>query len=585
MEDLNNVPSSGTYGAAINEVNSNFSLVVNAINSLEYATTKSKGILNYGTNPATAFPNAVEGDWCMILSEGNVFPATIKTYNGTSWTGSGQWNPSGIDLTGYATTAAMNTAIANSLLQATARMGYGEATANNNAYSVTITNYTLPTNGGVVRVKMPTAATGAATLNISSTGAKTILYNGAAVSSQNTWEAQEIISVFYDGTKYMASNSQGGGGKAEKIKYNNLQSGLAAENVQGAVDELSQNVTILDKIRVAEGTSPDLDITDEDGYVLARFEDGQIETKEFASADVYQLKYQSDGSDADLNIADLSGNVIVQFKDGHIATKNFNSRYAGSSNSYAKIRFANWNIAHFNLGSGIVNAIDTEAEYNTYLPVYRKIFNEVNADFLSICEFESPFWKNHSAYTTKRELFPNYKYYKDNATATSNGNWVAFFSHLPLSNVTEVPYNNYPSGKYRYYLVGDMIVSGKNVKVVCTHLTHDTSGTGGSNAYAPLQIAQLISDFQDYQNVVILADWNTAPTGFQPFKDAGYTMANNDFLGTLQTAWSTEWYEGAMDNIVVKGGSINNINVINVNDRGAGTLSDHYLIYCDIVFE
>ena len=111
MEDLNNVPSSGTYGAAINKVNANFSLIVNAINSLEYQTTRSKGILNYGTNPATAFPNAVKGDWCMILSEGNIFPATIKTFNGSTWSGSSTWNPEGLDLTGYATKDEMTAAI------------------------------------------------------------------------------------------------------------------------------------------------------------------------------------------------------------------------------------------------------------------------------------------------------------------------------------------------------------------------------------------------------------------------------------------------------------------------------------------
>lgn len=115
MEDLNNVPSSGTYGAAINEVNANFSLIVNAINSLEYQTTRSKGILNYGTNPATAFPNAVKGDWCMILSEGNVFPATIKTFNGSTWSGSSTWNPEGLDLTGYATKDEMTAAITKAI--------------------------------------------------------------------------------------------------------------------------------------------------------------------------------------------------------------------------------------------------------------------------------------------------------------------------------------------------------------------------------------------------------------------------------------------------------------------------------------
>lgn len=245
MENLNNVPSTGTFGGSVSTINSNFDLVVNAINSLEYQTTRSKGILNYGQNPATVFPNAVAGDWCMILSEGNVFPATIKTYNGSTWSGSGTWNPDGVDLTGYAKTTDMNTAIANSLAQATARMGYGECTVSGTSLAVSIPNFILPTNGGTIHIKMSAAGTGASTLNINNTGAKTLWYNGAAVSAQNTWEAQEIISVFYDGTKYMSSNSQGGGGDAEKIKYDNSQSGLAAQNVQEAIDKEADSIADL----------------------------------------------------------------------------------------------------------------------------------------------------------------------------------------------------------------------------------------------------------------------------------------------------------------------------------------------------
>ena len=154
MENLNNVPSTGTFGGSVSTINSNFDLVVNAINSLEYQTTRSKGILNYGQNPATVFPNAVAGDWCMILSEGNVFPATIKTFNGSTWSGSGTWNPDGIDLTGYATTTALNTAVANSLAQATARMGYGECTVSGTSLAVSIPNFILPTSGGTVHIKM-----------------------------------------------------------------------------------------------------------------------------------------------------------------------------------------------------------------------------------------------------------------------------------------------------------------------------------------------------------------------------------------------------------------------------------------------
>ena len=261
MNNLNTVLPNGTFGVAVNTINANFSLIVNAINSLEYASTKSKGIHNYGFVPSTTtISKAVSGDWCMVLGSGNTFPAQIWTFNGTSWSQGGTWNPEGLDLTDYAKTSDMTTAIADSLAKATARTGYGVATASGNAYSVTIANYTLPANGGVVRVKMPTAATGAATLNITDTGAKTIWYNGAAVSSQNTWEAQEIISVFYDGTKYMASNSQGGGGNASKIKYDNTRSKFESKNVQDVIDEISE-----------ESALNNVSNTSEEGFFVADY--------------------------------------------------------------------------------------------------------------------------------------------------------------------------------------------------------------------------------------------------------------------------------------------------------------------------
>lgn len=127
-----------------------------------------------------------------------------------------------------------------------ARNGYYQCTVNSNQLAVTAPGFTLPAHGGNIRIKMSAPATGASTLNINGTGAKALLYNGAAVSSTNTWEQNEIISVFYDPSgsgQYLASNSQGGGGKASKIKYDNSQSGLAAENVQEALDELDEKVS------------------------------------------------------------------------------------------------------------------------------------------------------------------------------------------------------------------------------------------------------------------------------------------------------------------------------------------------------
>lgn len=105
------------------------------------------------------------------------------------------------------------------------------------------TTYRL-TVGGDFKLKMLAPGTTATTLTIGNATDIPIWYNGAAVSAQNTWEADEIISVFYDGTRFMASNSQGGGGKAEKIKYDNSQSGLAAENVQEALDEIEEKAVV-----------------------------------------------------------------------------------------------------------------------------------------------------------------------------------------------------------------------------------------------------------------------------------------------------------------------------------------------------
>lgn len=104
-----------------------------------------------------------------------------------------------------------------------------------------------------------------ATMNISPTSTvvsantKPLFYNGAQASATNSWGANEIISVYYDGTNYQATNSQGGGGKAEKIKYDNSQSGLAAENVQGALDEINKEVldisTVLHDVTLPSGST------------------------------------------------------------------------------------------------------------------------------------------------------------------------------------------------------------------------------------------------------------------------------------------------------------------------------------------
>ena len=153
-----------------------------------------------------------------------------------------------------------------------ARNGYYQCTVNGTTLAVTAPGFTLPAHGGNIRIKMSAPATGACTLNINSTGAKALLYNGAAVSSTNTWEQDEIISVFYDPSgsgQYLASNSQGGGGKAEKIKYDNSQSGLKSTNVQKGIDEIGNEIFSLgNPSTIPAGTSTKQYYTYQNGSIV-----------------------------------------------------------------------------------------------------------------------------------------------------------------------------------------------------------------------------------------------------------------------------------------------------------------------------
>lgn len=136
-----------------------------------------------------------------------------------------------------------------------ANVGYFAATINGGSITVNAPKYKLII-GGIIRLKMPSVATTASTLQVGSATAKELWYNGAVTSASNTWEADEIISVFYDGARYMSSNSQGGGGKAEKISYANPLNGNTLDNVQRALDEVrGENYDLLDALGMSNATT------------------------------------------------------------------------------------------------------------------------------------------------------------------------------------------------------------------------------------------------------------------------------------------------------------------------------------------
>ncbi len=210
--------------------------------------------------------------------------------------------------------------------------GYYQATISGGTITVNAPNYLLG-SGGNLRIKMPSAGTTASTLTIGNASAVQLWYNDAAVSAQNTWEADEIISVFYDGTRFMASNSQGGGGKfstGEKVGNVGIDNVPTknSENIvkSGGVYSTTPSVT---------GGESELDIRDEDSNIIAQFYEGNFRVQKFDSAKAMV----TGNAPVPLDIVDDNGRVIARFENGHIKTRNFDSSNFASlfhSNLYRK---------------------------------------------------------------------------------------------------------------------------------------------------------------------------------------------------------------------------------------------------------
>lgn len=86
-----------------------------------------------------------------------------------------------------------------------------DTAASTAAKTVSITELTSLTTGIRLLVKMTNNNTASnATLNINSLGAKPLYYDNERASSDNSWEAGEVIDIYYDGTNFYSGNVQGG---------------------------------------------------------------------------------------------------------------------------------------------------------------------------------------------------------------------------------------------------------------------------------------------------------------------------------------------------------------------------------------
>lgn len=103
----------------------------------------------------------------------------------------------------------------------------------------------------------------------------------------------------------------------------------SAEDVEDLGEQVGDLKSQSPSIKDSDATGVDLDLTDSDGNVIARFANGHIQTKEFDSANIPtsggNVDAKISNSTADLVLSDAQGNVVAEFADGHIRTKEFSS--------------------------------------------------------------------------------------------------------------------------------------------------------------------------------------------------------------------------------------------------------------------
>ena len=255
-----------------------------------------------------------------------------------------------------------------------------------------------------------------------------------------------------------------------------------------------------------------------------------------------------------------------------------------------KFRVAFWNVGHFALGANYDTAI-TQADYEQMKKKWREAVNGIDADIFCTAEYNTNFVnaEGTSPAVTARDAVWNENIfrYAEIGTKPSATSYIqnAMFANVAFSNKSQVVFpNTTQSG--RYYLVSDIVIGGRNVKLVVTHLDFDQGSTPEeqeqSHQNRISQINKLISDFDGYPYVIIAADCNVKPadeSDYELFTQAGYKMANCDYI-RIKTYPSGETQQGALDNIICKGFTLAGISVLN-----DATLSDHLAIYADLTME
>ena len=236
-----------------------------------------------------------------------------------------------------------------------------------------------------------------------------------------------------------------------------------------------------------------------------------------------------------------------------------------------------WNIGHFSKGL-VTNSLVAGEDMDSIIVEYHSIFEKLSPDIVSINEYSQVLYADRDTILFSRDiLFNDYNYAYIGLQNTYSCN--ALFLDFPLLGVRYNKFNcneslvlslpSYIQAEDYYYISSRFTWEDKTINIVSTHLAYSPDNP----KVVVNQIRELLKFFESEDYVIMCGDWNGAPDVYKLFEKKGYELLNCGDNGRYVTHPLSSKY---LDNIVVKGLAMSNVNVLETN------LSDHYPISCTV---
>lgn len=289
------------------------------------------------------------------------------------------------------------------------------------------------------------------------------------------------------------------------------------------------------------------------------------------------------------------------------------------------LRVCQYNIGHFNMGmkAGNVCLIGSDLQeaqtysqffdYATQLQRWQTRLAAIRADIYGLPEWNSNFGYNDKSLfsTADAGIFSGYGV--EHGTSYVDGWWInalaALSQKFTLSNVQQIDVSHKSGANTPYILEATTTVKNKQVVVAVTHLNWNQSQTF-HDSRVDYEIPFLVDRYKNVPYLILCGDFNTQGTyggeqnasnktglaEFQPFIDAGFTLANSmsnplltcNATGSRPDRPSEPQYPFCyLDNIIVRGFAMSNVYVIDDGDtendvNAVGNITDHCAVVADL---